>query len=70
MPHRGKARFGVDILDGVGSTELLHIFLSNSPGDIKYEDVKDKIREQLGQQLAIRRYLDRLRKATYVDIRT
>jgi 4-hydroxybenzoate-CoA ligase len=31
-----KARFGVDILDGVGSTELLHIFLSNAPGDIKY----------------------------------
>ena len=31
-----KARFGVDILDGVGSTELLHIFLSNSPDDIKY----------------------------------
>ncbi|HVV40640.1 MAG TPA: benzoate-CoA ligase family protein [Nitrobacter sp.] len=31
-----KARFGVDILDGVGSTELLHIFLSNAPGDVKY----------------------------------
>jgi 4-hydroxybenzoate-CoA ligase len=31
-----QARFGVDILDGVGSTELLHIFLSNAPGDIKY----------------------------------
>jgi 4-hydroxybenzoate-CoA ligase len=31
-----KARFGVDILDGVGSTELLHIFLSNVPDDIKY----------------------------------
>jgi len=29
-----KSRFGVDILDGVGSTELLHIFLSNAPGDI------------------------------------
>jgi 4-hydroxybenzoate-CoA ligase len=26
--------FGVDILDGVGSTELLHIFLSNQPGDV------------------------------------
>jgi 4-hydroxybenzoate-CoA ligase len=26
--------FGVDILDGVGSTELLHIFLSNHPGDV------------------------------------
>src|SRR4029079_3687159 len=37
--HIGKkwqARFGADILDGVGSTELLHIFLSNVPGDIKY----------------------------------
>ena len=39
-------------------------------GDIKYEDVRDRIREQLGQQLAIRRYLDRLRKATYVEIRS
>jgi peptidyl-prolyl cis-trans isomerase SurA len=39
-------------------------------GDIKYEDVRDRIREQLGQQLAIRRYIDRLRKATYVEIRS
>jgi 4-hydroxybenzoate-CoA ligase len=31
-----QQRFGVDILDGVGSTELLHIFLSNAPDDIKY----------------------------------
>src|SRR5580704_8145774 len=30
------ARFGVEIIDGVGTTELLHIFLSNAPGDIKY----------------------------------
>ena len=29
-------RFGVDILDGVGSTEMLHIFVSNRPGKIKY----------------------------------
>ncbi len=28
--------WGVDIIDGVGSTELLHIFLSNKPGDIVY----------------------------------
>jgi len=27
---------GVSILDGVGTTELLHIFLSNKPGDIEY----------------------------------
>jgi 4-hydroxybenzoate-CoA ligase len=31
-----RSRFGVDILDGIGSTELLHIFMSNAPGDIKY----------------------------------
>jgi 4-hydroxybenzoate-CoA ligase len=31
-----KQRFGVDILDGVGSTELLHIFLSNAPDNIMY----------------------------------
>ncbi|RLA26516.1 MAG: benzoate-CoA ligase family protein [Gammaproteobacteria bacterium] len=27
---------GSEILDGVGSTELLHIFLSNTPGDVIY----------------------------------
>jgi 4-hydroxybenzoate-CoA ligase len=26
--------WGIDILDGVGSTEMLHIFLSNAPGDV------------------------------------
>jgi 4-hydroxybenzoate-CoA ligase len=31
-----KKRFGVDIYDGVGSTEMLHIFLGNYPGKIKY----------------------------------
>ena len=31
-----KQRFGVDILDGVGSTEMLHIFLSNRPDDVRY----------------------------------
>lgn len=31
-----REKTGVDILDGVGSTELLHIFLSNRVGDIEY----------------------------------
>jgi benzoate-CoA ligase len=26
------SRFGVEILDGIGSTEILHIFISNQPG--------------------------------------
>jgi len=29
-------KFGVDIIDGIGSTEMLHIFLSNRPDDIRY----------------------------------
>ena len=28
--------WGTEILDGVGSTEMLHIFLSNRPGDVVY----------------------------------
>ena len=28
--------WGVEVLDGVGSTEMLHIFLSNAPGDVVY----------------------------------
>ncbi|MEL6886165.1 MAG: benzoate-CoA ligase family protein [Pseudomonadota bacterium] len=33
---RWQQHTGVDILDGVGSTEMLHIFLSNAPGDVVY----------------------------------
>lgn len=33
---RWEKHTGVGILDGVGSTEMLHIFLSNAPGDIVY----------------------------------
>ena len=31
-----KEKTGLDILDGIGSTEMLHIFLSNRPGDFRY----------------------------------
>jgi benzoate-CoA ligase len=34
--ERWRERMGCDILDGIGSTEMLHIFLSNRPGDIHY----------------------------------
>ena len=33
--YEWKRRFGLEILDGIGSTELLAIFISNRPGDIK-----------------------------------
>jgi benzoate-CoA ligase len=31
-----KEKTGVDILDGIGSTEMLHIFLSNRTGEMRY----------------------------------
>jgi 4-hydroxybenzoate-CoA ligase len=34
--RRWRTLFGTDILDGVGSTEMLHIFLSNRPDDVVY----------------------------------
>ena len=33
---RFTAHFGVEIIDGIGSTEMLHIFLSNRPGQVRY----------------------------------
>jgi len=33
---RWSEKYGCDILDGIGSTEMLHIFLSNAPGALKY----------------------------------
>ncbi len=40
LPESIGARFtertGVEILDGIGSTEMLHIFLSNRPGEVRY----------------------------------
>ena len=34
--ERFTRHFGCDIIDGIGSTEMLHIYLSNRPGDVNY----------------------------------
>ncbi|MBI1396178.1 MAG: benzoate-CoA ligase family protein [Betaproteobacteria bacterium] len=36
LGRRFGDHFGIDVLDGIGSTEMLHIFLSNRPGDVRY----------------------------------
>ena len=59
MPGSGRDQFVV-----------LQVTDRRPEGEIKFEDVRDRIRDQLGQQLAIRRYLDRLRRSTYVEIRS
>jgi benzoate-CoA ligase len=34
--QRFERHFGCAIVDGIGSTEMLHVFLSNRPGDVRY----------------------------------
>lgn len=36
LGERFTEHFGVEIIDGIGSTEMLHIFLSNRPGKVRY----------------------------------
>jgi len=36
IAERWTAHFGCEIIDGIGSTEMLHVFLSNRPGDVRY----------------------------------
>ncbi len=48
---------------------VLQVTGRRTEGAIRYEDVKEQIRKKLSDDLAIRRYLDRLRRTTYVDVR-
>ncbi|MEI8030024.1 MAG: benzoate-CoA ligase family protein [Comamonadaceae bacterium] len=36
LGQRFTAHFGIEVIDGIGSTEMLHIFLSNRPGQVRY----------------------------------
>lgn len=34
--QRFERHYGCEVIDGIGSTEMLHVFLSNRPGDVRY----------------------------------
>lgn len=55
--------------DGRNKFALVQVTQRRPAGDVTYEDVKEKIRTDLGEEFAIRRLLARLRASTYVDIR-
>lgn len=55
--ERFASHFGREIIDGLGSTEMLHIFVSNRPGDARYgttgkpvDGYEVQIRDDLGHQ--------------------
>jgi peptidyl-prolyl cis-trans isomerase SurA len=59
-------------LDGPGGRRKFSVVLvteKRAEGEIRYEDVKDRVRGALAEQLATRKYLQRLRSATFVDVR-
>jgi benzoate-CoA ligase len=60
IAQRFKSHFGCEIVDGIGSTEMLHIFISNRPGDIRYgttgkpvEGYEIELRGEDGQPVAV-----------------
>jgi peptidyl-prolyl cis-trans isomerase SurA len=48
---------------------VLEVTARRTEGTISYVDVKEQIRKRMSDELGVRRYLDRLRRATYVDVR-
>jgi benzoate-CoA ligase family protein len=55
-----KERFGLEIYDGIGSTEILHIFISNRPGRVKpgstgeiVEGYEARIIDENGQEVPV-----------------
>ena len=48
---------------------VLEVTARHAAGDLTYDDVKLRIRQSLGDQLAIRHFVDQLKRQTYIDIR-
>lgn len=48
---------------------VLQVTGRRAAGAVRYEDVKEQIRNKLASDLAQKRYIDRIRRSTYVDIR-
>jgi benzoate-CoA ligase len=54
--ERFTRHFGCEVIDGIGSTEMLHIFISNRPGDVRYgtsgkpvDGYRAELRDELGR---------------------
>jgi hypothetical protein len=43
--------------------------LARPEGEMSYDELRDQIKSNLGETRAMNRYLDELKKHTYVDVR-
>jgi hypothetical protein len=48
---------------------VVEVTARHAAGDVSFDDVKLRIRQSLSDQLAIRHFIDQLRRQTYIDIR-
>jgi peptidyl-prolyl cis-trans isomerase SurA len=48
---------------------VLEVASRHAEGELSYDEVKINIRQTLGDQLAIRHFIDQLKRQTYIDIR-
>lgn len=48
---------------------VLELVARPPEGDLTFDEVKDRVRDRLAQDLAIQHYLGQLRRRTYVDVR-
>lgn len=51
------------------SFAVVDVTARQAAGPLTYEDVRERIRGDLSQQLGVEHYLDQLRRVTYIDIR-
>lgn len=56
--------------DGRLKFAIVHVLRRRAAGEITFDDVRSRLRSSLAENLATDRYLDHLRQATYVDIRS
>ena len=60
--------FEIDAATARPKFAIVDIAKWDPEGELTFEDVKDKVRVQLGQQLALKNYISTLRRTTYVAI--
>jgi hypothetical protein len=48
---------------------VIEVTARQAEGPVAFDDVRERIRSDLSQQLGVEHYLDQLRRVTYIDIR-
>jgi parvulin-like peptidyl-prolyl isomerase len=69
-PGQVAPLFRLEAQDPLRAKQVIVLVTDRIPaGDVRFEDVRDQIRSQLGRILSRRRHLETLRRATFVEIR-